>query len=98
MFGIKRLRRQNAALREALEWYADSANWRKRGTNAPGTTPRTWIKSPAAFDRGARAKFFLTQTDVAARAPQAGVRTLLRVMNPPTAPVHVATLNEDDKA
>jgi hypothetical protein len=62
MFGIKRLRRENAALREALEWYADSANWRKRGTNAPGTTPRTWVKSPAAFDRGARAKFFLSQT------------------------------------
>lgn len=61
MFGRKRLQRENTALREALGWYATSANWRKHGTNPPGSTPRTWIKSPCAFDRGARAKFILTQ-------------------------------------
>jgi hypothetical protein len=62
MFGIKRLRRQNAALRDALEWYANSTTWRRTATNVRGE-PRQWIKSPAAFDRGARAKFVLTQLD-----------------------------------
>lgn len=62
MFGRKRrrLERENALLREALGWYATSSNWRKKGTNARGE-PRKWVKSPAAFDRGARAKFTLTQ-------------------------------------
>ena len=36
MFGIRRLRRENAILREALGWYATSSNWRKKGTNAKG--------------------------------------------------------------
>jgi hypothetical protein len=58
MFGIKRLRRENAALRDALGWYAESANWRRSATNKPGEA-RQWIKSPASFDRGARAKFVL---------------------------------------
>jgi hypothetical protein len=65
MFGRKRrarLAHENAALREALGWYATSSNWRKKGTNAKGD-PRKWIKSPAAFDRGARAKFVLSQLD-----------------------------------
>jgi hypothetical protein len=63
MFGRKRqqrLQRENDALRNALEWYASSANWRKQSQRVDGQ-PRTWIKSPAAFDRGARAKFILTQ-------------------------------------
>jgi hypothetical protein len=60
MFGIKRLRRENALLRESLDWYATSGNWRRRGAHAKGD-PVKWIKSPAAFDRGARAKFTLTQ-------------------------------------
>jgi hypothetical protein len=60
MFGIKRLRRENALLRESLDWYASSVNWRRRAAHAKGESVK-WIKSPAAFDRGARAKFTLTQ-------------------------------------
>jgi hypothetical protein len=60
MFGRKRLQRENDFLREHLGWYANSANWRRKGVNGKGQ-PRKWLKSPAAFDRGARAKFALTQ-------------------------------------
>lgn len=73
MFGIKRLRRQNAALREALEWYANAATWRRVATSVKGE-PLKWIKSPAAFDHGARAKFILTQLD----EPRAGTVNLRR--------------------
>lgn len=74
MFGRKsrRLQRENAALRDALGWYATSSNWRKKGTNAKGE-PRKWIKSPAAFDRGARAKFVLSQVDAMRDGPFTGV-------------------------
>jgi hypothetical protein len=70
MFGSKRrarLAHENAALRDALGWYATSSNWRKKGTNAKGE-PRKWVKSPAAFDRGARAKFVLTQLNAPAES------------------------------
>lgn len=67
MFGRKRLARENALLREALAWYADTANWQRHASNAPGE-PRRWVKSAAAFDRGARALFALTQADAPARA------------------------------
>lgn len=62
MFGRKRrrLERENAFLREALDWYASSTNWRRRAAHTKGE-PVKWIKSPAAFDRGALAKFALTQ-------------------------------------
>ena len=60
MFGRKRLQRENAFLLEQLGWYASSANWRRKGVNEKGE-PRKWLKSPAAFDRGARAKFAVTQ-------------------------------------
>lgn len=54
---LARLQRENAELRDALDWYAQSANWRREVRNVG---PRVkWIKSPAAFDRGARAKFTL---------------------------------------
>lgn len=65
MFGRKRrarLAHENTALREALYWYATRENWRKRSQRVVGK-PRTWIKSAAAFDRGAKAKFVLTQLD-----------------------------------
>lgn len=80
MFGRKRrrLERENALLREALDWYATSANWRRRAAHARGE-PVKWVKSPAAFDRGARAKFTLTQLQ-----PQP-VAALWRV-NVPAAP------------
>lgn len=54
MFGRKRKRQLDHAL-EALRWYADEANWRRRRINAPGQ-PRQWAKSPAAGDRGMRAR------------------------------------------
>lgn len=60
MFGRKRLQRENAALRAALGWYADSTNWRRKGVHAKGA-PKKWVKAPTSFDRGARAKFILTQ-------------------------------------
>lgn len=41
----------------ALDWYAQSSNWR-REVRVAGPH-RNWVKSPAAFDRGARAKFVL---------------------------------------
>lgn len=69
MFGRKRrrLERENAILREALGWYASSTNWRRRAANAKGD-PVKWVKSPAAFDRGARALFALTQADAPDRS------------------------------
>ena len=49
------------ALREALDFYATSSNWRREVRNVG---PRvSWIKSRAAFDRGAKAKFILSQID-----------------------------------
>jgi hypothetical protein len=67
MFGRKRLARENAILRNALAWYADSSNWKRCAIQAAGE-PRRWAKSAAAFDRGARALFALTQADAPDRA------------------------------
>lgn len=54
---LARKDREIAELRDALDWYAQSTNWRREVRNVG---PRVkWIKSPAAFDRGARAKFVL---------------------------------------
>lgn len=61
MFGQKRrrrLERENERMRDALDWYADVRNWRRGVTKAEGE-PMTWIKSPAAFDRGAQARHAL---------------------------------------
>lgn len=45
------------ALRDALGFYAESSNWRRDVRNVG---PRVkWVKSKAAFDRGACAKFTL---------------------------------------
>ena len=49
-----------AAIRDALEWYADSANWRRMKGRAD-MGPKSWSRPAAAIDRGARAKFLLTQ-------------------------------------
>lgn len=54
---MESLVREVHVLREALDWYAQSSNWR-REVRVAGPH-RNWIKSPAAFDRGARAKFVL---------------------------------------
>lgn len=97
MFGIKRLRRENAALRDALGWYAESANWRRSATNKPGE-PRQWIKSPASFDRGARAKFVLATLVEPLKGaiwkfditPEAVPGTIVKV-----APPQVATRHDD---
>lgn len=62
MFGRKRLQRENEALRNALGWYADESNWKRRAVN-PKDMPRQWVKSHAARDRGARALSILTQLD-----------------------------------
>lgn len=51
------LDRQNKELRDALNWYAQSSNWRREVRNAGPR--RNWKKSQAAGDRGARAKFVL---------------------------------------
>lgn len=59
---LTRLQRENAELRNALEWYADSAHWIREVRN---TGPRiTWTKSLAAGDRGARARMALMETVV----------------------------------
>lgn len=57
---LARLQRENAELRAALGWYAESANHRREVRN---TGPRiTWTKSLAAGDRGARARMALMET------------------------------------
>jgi hypothetical protein len=53
-----RLQRENAELRDALDWYAQSSNWRREVRTVGGKRLK-WVKSPAAFDRGARAKFVI---------------------------------------
>lgn len=54
---LGRLQRENVELRDALGWYAEPSNHRREVRNVG---PRVnWVKSPAAFDRGARAKFVL---------------------------------------
>lgn len=55
MFGRKRLQRENEALRKALAWYAAESHWQRRAVNPKGT-PRQWVKSLAARDRGDRAR------------------------------------------
>jgi len=72
MFGIKRLRRENAAMREALLWYAAQETWRRKGIHQKGALRKKWRKSPAAFDRGHLAIRVLTEIDeprVAATVP-----------------------------
>lgn len=49
--------REIADLREALGWYAQPSNWRRETRNVGPR--RHWTNSPAAFDRGSRAKFTL---------------------------------------
>lgn len=51
------LDRENKALREALNWYAQSSNWRREVRNVG--PHRNWTNSRAATDKGARAKFVL---------------------------------------
>lgn len=58
MFGRKRTTESAAQIRrmrEALAWYADEANWRRKRLNDPGT-PRQWSRSDVAADRGRRAR------------------------------------------
>lgn len=52
-----RLKNENEILRDALDFYAQSSNWRREVTNLGPR--RKWIKARAAFDRGAKAKFVL---------------------------------------
>jgi hypothetical protein len=66
MFGRKsrkRLLRENAAMREALSWYAAQETWRRKGIHQKGAPRKKWRKSPAAFDRGHLAIRVLTQLD-----------------------------------
>lgn len=49
-----------AILRETVEWYGDFGNW-KRMKGRAEMGPKSWGKPAAAIDRGARAKFVLTQ-------------------------------------
>lgn len=54
---VAQLERENEALREALDFYAQPSNWRREVRNVG---PRVnWVKSRAAFDRGAKACFTL---------------------------------------
>lgn len=67
MFGRKQRARiaelegKVAVLATTLRWYADPANWQRRATHQKGE-PLKWEKSPAAFDRGARASSALVAT------------------------------------
>lgn len=61
------LAKENEALREALEWYADAANWRRMKGRAD-MGPKSWSRPAAVIDRGARAKFMLTQLPPNAQA------------------------------
>lgn len=85
MFGRKRLLREIAFLRSELDWYASAHNWRKTMISAKGE-PKQFAKSPAAFDRGARAKFILSQlTPIEHRSfRQALRRAALRMFGPAT--------------
>ncbi|MBR0568377.1 hypothetical protein J5J83_19825 [Azoarcus sp. L1K30] len=47
---INRRDAQIAELRDALSWYAERGNWKRV------TAARTWSNSPAADDRGSRAR------------------------------------------
>lgn len=49
------------ALIEALEWYATESNWRRLPGRKLEFTSKSWARSPAQIDRGARAKSVLTQ-------------------------------------
>lgn len=56
---LARLQRENAAMREALGWYAQSSNWKREIVN---TGPRrNWTNSPAARDRGVYARITLME-------------------------------------
>lgn len=55
---LRQLLHENAALRDALHWYAVQEHWRRHGTNPKGA-PRRWKKSVAAQDRGSRARAVL---------------------------------------
>lgn len=49
---------EQKAVIEALQWYADTKNWRRRkGRKEFG--PKSWQKSSAQVDKGARARFIL---------------------------------------
>jgi hypothetical protein len=76
--------RENAVMREALDWYAFKGNWRRRGVNPKGA-PRKWEKSPAAHDRGARARVVIDLID----SPRPGPlrRLFERLMRKPAARV-----------
>lgn len=66
MFGRKsrrRLLRENAAMRQALLWYAAEETWRRKGIHQKGAPRKKWRKSPAAFDRGHLAIRVLTLLD-----------------------------------
>jgi hypothetical protein len=78
MFGRKHLReleRENAAMRDALQFYAAPANWRRKGVSAQGTR-RQWVMSPATSDRGeiAQRVLFLHPE----RLPRSALDSLLR--------------------
>lgn len=55
MLGFKRRGARIRELERVLNWYADESHWRRRAINPKGS-PRRWEKSPAAKDRGARAR------------------------------------------
>lgn len=55
MLGFKRRGARIRELERVLNWYADESHWRRRAINSKGS-PRRWEKSPAAKDRGARAR------------------------------------------
>jgi hypothetical protein len=66
MFGRKSRKRllcENAAMREALSWYAAQETWRRKGIHQKGAPRKKWRKSPAAFDRGHLAIRVLTKLD-----------------------------------
>ena len=86
---LRALQRENRVLREALDWYACKVNWRRRGINPKGA-PRKWKKSPAAFDRGARARVVIDLLEAKHAGPLRRLfRRLMRQQTAPLPPIHV---------
>lgn len=85
MFGMKRRAQERQRLVDALRWYANDANWQRLGVNPKGAR-RQWVKSPAAHDRGERARTALEFAGVIDPAPRAHYLQLQR----PTVPAPLA--------
>ena len=62
---LRSVQRAEKAIAEALSWYADPANWRRRAKR-DGNCKLGWHDPAASIDKGSRARFVLAIIDDAA--------------------------------